>query len=96
MSTYYTLLKRADEHSPACEGSTPSDSPAVEVGIDERSNKFDLYVYSRTLDAKLIESAFAAKDPQAPEDVAVGLTFADLRKIRDRIDEVLGYFEERK
>lgn len=93
MSTYYTLLKRADELTPAFDGSNPTPSPAVEIGIDERGNKFDLYVYSAMLDDKLNPDCML-KDDGAPEDVAVGLTFSDLRTLRDKINEVLSYFDE--
>lgn len=82
MSTYYTLLKR---------NVGDSGDEGIEIGIDERSNKFDLHLYS----AHVFECmAPEDQDRETTVEVYSGLSFEDLRKIRDHINEVLSYFDE--
>ena len=80
MSTYHLLLKRPAGEYPAFAGAPPHERDAVEIGIDERGGAYDLHVRS----------------PEADYEVTSDLTCADLRKIRDRINEVLLSIDEDK
>ncbi len=92
MSTYHTLLKRPDGVLPAFEGDTcPNVSPAIEIGLDERSSKFDLHVFSQHLRLGMRDDD---ADQGSTMEVASGLTFADLRVLRDKINYVLDCYDE--
>ncbi len=69
-------------------------TPAVCIELDEHSNVFDLSVHSALLRAKLRPEHTEGLDASATVDIAYNLTFADLRAMRDRINEILGYFDE--
>lgn len=87
MGTRYILLDKPATTGPAFAGDdVPQEQPAAGVYLDEHSSVFDLVVSP--------DGDLAAEYDGRPEYEVRCLTFADLRKIRDEIDRVLGYFDE--
>jgi hypothetical protein len=91
MSTYHTLLKRDAAALPAYPGDdSPSVSPSVEIGVDERSAKFDLHIYSAVLFKALSESD---QDHHTPVEVVDRLTLEDLKQLTQKLVNVISYYD---
>ncbi len=96
MSTYHILLKRPNTMTRPFEGASETMSPAIEIGVDERSWMLDLHVYSEALATTMYTAHGELTDVGATHEVAEKLTFADLRILRDNITKLLRDLDEDK